>query len=101
VGKAMAIELRPADLFEDKPSNPSNHLIILNSPIENFEAFRRVWNNSDYRICADGGANRLHDLFKTPRQKRKGEFWRRDDFVRILVWIDLERRVHVKAMIGA
>lgn len=37
-------------------------LIILNSPIASYEYFRRLYEHASLRICADGGANRLHDL---------------------------------------
>jgi thiamine pyrophosphokinase len=75
------MEFRPADFLATAHSNPGAYLIILHVPIQKFEVFRRVWAHSTYRICADGGANRLHDLFDTPRVKRNGEIWRRDDFV--------------------
>lgn len=35
-------------------------LIILNQPFA-FELFQRLWDASEWRCCADGGANRLHD----------------------------------------
>ena len=37
-------------------------LIILNSPIASYEYFDRLYRNACFRLCADGGANRLHDL---------------------------------------
>lgn len=37
-------------------------LIILHSPIEDIEYFRRLWSHASLRLCADGAANRLHDL---------------------------------------
>lgn len=37
-------------------------LIILNSPIPSYEYFRRLHHNASLRICADGGANGLHDI---------------------------------------
>jgi thiamine pyrophosphokinase len=39
-----------------------NALIILNSPIQNPPSpiFTKLWNISSIKICADGGANRLH-----------------------------------------
>jgi thiamine pyrophosphokinase len=38
-------------------------LLILNQPIAHFTAFSRLWKHTGYRICADGGANRLFDMF--------------------------------------
>ena len=37
-------------------------MVILNSPIENPPSplFERLWQQSSFRICADGGANRLY-----------------------------------------
>lgn len=37
-------------------------LIILNSPIAGQEYFSRLYSHAGFRLCADGGANRLHDL---------------------------------------
>jgi thiamine pyrophosphokinase len=39
-------------------------LLILNQPIAHFTAFSRLWKHTGYRICADGGANRLYDMLK-------------------------------------
>ncbi|EME47493.1 hypothetical protein DOTSEDRAFT_85972 [Dothistroma septosporum NZE10] len=36
-------------------------LIILNSPIDDFRCFERLYDHASYVLCADGGANRLHD----------------------------------------
>jgi len=36
-------------------------LIILNQPFSNV-LLRRLWHATDWHCCADGGANRLHDL---------------------------------------
>ncbi|KAL9092118.1 MAG: hypothetical protein Q9165_004551 [Trypethelium subeluteriae] len=44
-------------------SKPS--LLILNQPILDLDLLQRLWKNSTFKICADGGANRLHDLFLT------------------------------------
>jgi thiamine pyrophosphokinase len=42
----------------------SADLLILNQPIAHFDAFARLWKHTGYRICADGGANRLFDMFQ-------------------------------------
>lgn len=39
-------------------------LLILNQPITHFAAFARLWKHTKYRVCADGGANRLFDMFE-------------------------------------
>ena len=36
-------------------------LIILNSPISDYKYLERLYAHASFRICADGGANRLHD----------------------------------------
>jgi len=42
-------------------------LIILNQPFSPL-LLRRLWANTGWRCCADGGANRLHDLFDGGRE---------------------------------
>ena len=39
-------------------------LLILNQPIAHFTAFSHLWKHTAYRVCADGGANRLFDMFQ-------------------------------------
>ena len=49
--------------FLDKDDATKAALVILNSPIRKPPSllFQRLWDLSSFRICADGGANRLHD----------------------------------------
>ncbi|KAF4539415.1 putative thiamine pyrophosphokinase protein [Lasiodiplodia theobromae] len=38
-------------------------LVILNQPVESLDLLQRLWAHTGYRLCADGGANRLYDIF--------------------------------------
>ncbi|KAI0768054.1 thiamine pyrophosphokinase [Trametes elegans] len=49
--------------FLDPLRQHRNALIILNQPFS-FALLDRVWHASRWHACADGGANRLHDLLK-------------------------------------
>lgn len=49
-------------------------LLILNQPIAHFDVFARLWKHTGYRICADGGANRLFDMFKGGREEQRGRY---------------------------
>jgi thiamine pyrophosphokinase len=59
----------------ERSANPPD-LLILNQPITDFATFSRLWRHTDYRICADGGANRLHDMFKGDLEKQRDQFVR-------------------------
>ena len=50
------------DIHPEDSANPPD-LLILNQPIAHFDAFARLWRHTSYRVCADGGANRLFDVF--------------------------------------
>ncbi|GFZ44706.1 hypothetical protein JCM24511_02430, partial [Saitozyma sp. JCM 24511] len=49
------------DIFSPTRSSPYA-MIILNQPITRPDIFFRAWRSCTFRICADGGANRLYDL---------------------------------------
>lgn len=71
-------ELYPARFLADsahseKTSNPPD-LLILNQPIAHFTAFLRLWKHTGYRICADGGANRLFDMLKDDLIEQREHF---------------------------
>ncbi|KAH0612539.1 uncharacterized protein H6S33_008919 [Morchella sextelata] len=40
-------------------------LLILNQEISDLELFGNIWANSSFRVCADGGANRLYTALQT------------------------------------
>ncbi|PSR79049.1 hypothetical protein PHLCEN_2v7236 [Hermanssonia centrifuga] len=45
-------------------SSTKHALIILNQPLS-LRLLQKLWNASEWRCCADGGANRLHDELAT------------------------------------
>ncbi|KZM23768.1 Thiamine diphosphokinase [Ascochyta rabiei] len=57
----------------EKAANPPD-LLILNQPITDFASFSRLWKHTNYRICADGGANRLHDMFNGKLEKQRAQY---------------------------
>ncbi|KAL7279021.1 hypothetical protein ACG7TL_006854 [Trametes sanguinea] len=56
--------------FLDPLREHRNALIILNQPFS-FALLDRVWHASRWHACADGGANRLHDLLQNHDGKDK------------------------------
>lgn len=62
---AQTPPLQPAQyLTSTEKACPDVALIILNCPFDDLEYFKRLYDHAAYRICADGGANRLHDLLR-------------------------------------
>ncbi|KAF2109851.1 thiamine pyrophosphokinase-like protein 1 [Lophiotrema nucula] len=54
------------------PSTPD--LLILNQPIADFAAFAHLWKQTRYRICADGGANRLYDMCNGDHRAQRADY---------------------------
>jgi len=52
----------------------SPDLLILNQPITHFKPFSYLWKHSNYRVCADGGANRLFDMFQGELKEQRGDY---------------------------
>lgn len=52
-------------------------LLILNQPITGFAFFSRLWKHAGYRICADGGANRLYDMFNGATEAHREDYVRK------------------------
>jgi thiamine pyrophosphokinase len=49
---------------EEQDAN-TTALIVLNSPIDDYDYFIRLYRHASFRLCADGGANRLSDLLRS------------------------------------
>ena len=58
------------DLLQGKARGIRYAMIILNQPITRKDIFLRAWAASEVRICADGGANRLYDLWSASQRAR-------------------------------
>lgn len=62
----ISTKIRITKYIEPDPKHTSASsqvvLVILNSPIDDLEYFRRIYDHASYRLCVDGGANRVHDL---------------------------------------
>ena len=69
---------------EDSASPPD--LLILNQPIAHFAAFARLWKHTKYRICADGGANRLFDMFQGDLAEQREQYVRKATPRGLLTW---------------
>ena len=54
----------------DRANLVDHALIILNQPFC-LPLLLRLWNSSQWRCCADGGANRLFDSFDTAEERNK------------------------------
>lgn len=54
----------PADIFSDSPNAHGDYsLVVLNQPMElRPSVYSKIWENCRYKVAADGGANRIHDM---------------------------------------
>lgn len=70
----MAIEYSPLtflqshDSAKPHPQAATTGLVILNTPIPSNNLLSTLWANSSFHVCADGGANRLHDFSSHSRE---------------------------------
>lgn len=49
-------------------------LLLLNQPVENFGIFKTLWHGCSYKIYADGGANRLYEVFGADAEGERKSF---------------------------
>lgn len=81
---------------DDDRDTPPTAMIVLNTPIQSHNpsnsslpgVFNVLWNQSTYRICADGGANRLYEA--TVRNKESCEEVTTSRFLPDLITGDLD-----------
>ncbi|KAK5112204.1 hypothetical protein LTR62_004365 [Meristemomyces frigidus] len=70
IANGSSATLRPSRFLEPVQKHVCNGydeknkvaLIILNSPLSDYAYTQRLFDHASFRVCADGGANRLHDL---------------------------------------
>ncbi|GAB7349003.1 hypothetical protein MBLNU459_g7978t2 [Dothideomycetes sp. NU459] len=67
--------LKAGPLSSQRDTDTRPALIILNQPIADIEVLDRIWNHTSYRVCADGGANQLHDLFDSQPSLRSQYYY--------------------------
>ena len=89
MAEGKTTELYPARFLAEsahaeKISNPPD-LLILNQPIAHFTAFSRLWEHTGYRICADGGANRLFDMLKDNLEEQRDQYVSRAGMVEVRI----------------
>ena len=70
---------RPLEFLQEakaevQASDKNRSLIVLNQPITSLTLLRRTWENTSLRICADGGANRLHDFLAEARSSLQSQY---------------------------
>jgi thiamine pyrophosphokinase len=75
--KFLAKDTKSSQSFAIPPD-----LLILNQPIAHFNVFARLWRHTGYRVCADGGANRLFDMFKGDLAVQREQFVGKVKFLR-------------------
>lgn len=94
-----ATEFAPARFLQQGPSQDQHQeqdwrrkpaLLILNQPVASIDLLQRLWAHTGYRLCADGGANRLYDTFDAldDADARRQEFVRRQTVIRAAVVFD-------------
>ncbi|CAK7204691.1 thiamine pyrophosphokinase [Sporothrix eucalyptigena] len=61
---APIFEWYPARLLQEQSRSPAKPyaVVVLNQPLLSLEPTQRVWQRSKFRVAADGGANRLHNI---------------------------------------
>ena len=62
-----AVKHHDLHAFLQQPATANQSLVVLNSESCGAALLEKLWDASDYVCCADGGANRAHDLLGAGR----------------------------------
>lgn len=65
---------RPGDLLTSRAQGSEKALIVLNTPLMSRETLETLWSSCSWRICADGGANRLHDMWEGYEEPSRNKY---------------------------
>ncbi|KAF2221075.1 thiamine pyrophosphokinase [Elsinoe ampelina] len=60
--------LRSASVSIEGPTEKHAGLVVLNSPISHADLVKQIWPNTSYRVCADGGANRVYSILSSQQK---------------------------------
>lgn len=64
----------PGDLITSNTQSLDKALIILNTPLMKRETLENLWSSCGWHICADGGANRLHDMWTSGEDHLRAKY---------------------------
>ncbi|KKY25776.1 putative thiamine pyrophosphokinase [Diplodia seriata] len=62
-GSTQGAATQGQDQHQEQDWRAKPALLILNQPVASLDLLQRLWARTGYRLCADGGANRLYDTF--------------------------------------
>lgn len=68
------IKYSPGELITSTTQSKDKALIILNTPLMNKHTLKALWSSCSWHICADGGANRLHDMWGMDEESSRQEY---------------------------
>lgn len=63
-------QIEPFSIFTNESIHKNSCLLILNTTIDYLD-LPELWRNTEFHICADGGANRLYDYFSQNEERLK------------------------------
>lgn len=64
----------PGELITSTAQGIDKALIILNTPLMSKDTLKTLWSSCSWHICADGGANRLHDMWGAGEESSREKY---------------------------